>query len=208
MTTRVSDVPERELAASPLHGNEGLDDREDTPSVGGGLDSRGLVDGVFASPARWDASDADCLVVCCSDHRFRPHSIEFLKACGYTDLHVISFPSGVAILHSLVASIGFLSKAADLMIAKAIEVTGVREIVCIAHEDCGGYKAGRVELIGKITRRLSGRSIEEIQQEHLAKSAKALSRSFRDVRVRAFFADLVEGESGAKTVVFREVRFR
>ncbi len=94
------------------------------------------------------------------------------------------------------------------MIAKALELTGVQEVVCIAHEDCGGYKAGRINLVGKITRKLSGRSIEEIQQVHLAKSARALSRSFRDVKVRAFFADLVDGDSGAKTVVFREVRFR
>jgi len=149
-------------------------------------------------------AESDCLVICCSDHRFQQQNIEFLRALGYRSPEVLQFPSGVSLAHSMVASVNFLSKAVEKLIDKAVELTGVDTVVCIAHEDCGGYKAGRVRLIGKLTQRMSGKSVEEIQHDHLVDAVSFLQRYLRKVRVRAFFADIVDGEGGPR-VSYREV---
>ena len=188
-------------ARDRLHELEG---EKDVVSIGPASPSL-APSGEFTSMMVFEDSEADCLVICCSDHDFRQQNIEFLEACGYKRPHVISIPSGVAVVHSMVASINFLSKAAERLIAKAVESTGVSEAICIAHENCGGYKVGQVDLIGKLARRLAGKPMEEIQKEHVAKAARALSRSFRKVKVRAFFADIVAGENGSKHVRYSEV---
>lgn len=160
----------------------------------------------FISSVSFEDVDASCLVICCSDHRFRRQTIEFLRRLGYDYPHVISLPGSVAVIHSLAAAIGFLSKAVNRLVDKAVELTGVTEIICIAHEDCGGYKAGRVKLIGKFSRRLAGGSIQEIQLEHLEKAARSIELS-TGVNVRTFFAGIVDsGEN--RRVLFKEIQRR
>ncbi len=148
----------------------------------------------FTSTIPMESGEADCLVVMCSDHRFRRQALEFVHSLGYEQPHVLSLPGGVAIMHSMVAAIGFLSKAAGRLVAKAVELTGVRDVLCIAHEDCGGYRAGKVELVGRVTRRLAGSSLQEIQRDHLIKAARTIHFSLDGVNVRTFYADVVGDE--------------
>jgi carbonic anhydrase len=157
----------------------------------------------FTSAAPYVEDEADCLVIWCSDHRFRRQNLELLRQLGFERPYVLSLPGGVAVVHSMVAAMGFLSKAATRMIEKAVELTGADEIICIGHEECGAYQAGKVPFVGKISRRLSGKSIEEIQQEHLAKAARKLEVAIGGVGVRTFYAS-IEGE-GERRVVFSEV---
>ena len=154
-----------------------------------------LAEGGFTSTIAWENEQADCLVVMCSDHRFRRQALEFVQSLGYQNPHVLSLPGGVAIMHSMVAAIGFLSKAAGRLVAKALELTGARDVICIAHEDCGAYKAGKVELVGKVTRRLAGSSLQEIQRDHLLKAARTIQFSLDGVNVRTFYADVVGEDS-------------
>lgn len=163
------------------------------------LDSTG-----FASTIPWEDQTADCLVICCSDHRFRSQNIEFIKRLGYRCPHVISLPSGVGIAHGRAAASEFLPKAVKRLLAKAAELTGASDLICIAHEDCGGYRSGRVKLIGKVSRRLTHKSIGEIQREHLQAAARSIRHSLPDTNVRTFYAELFE-EGGETRVRYKEI---
>ena len=161
----------------------------------------------FTSTIPFEDKNADCLGIWCSDQRFRRQNIEFIRALGYQHPYVISLPSGVAVAHSMVAAINFLSKAFHRLLAKAVELTDVTDIVCIAHEDCGGYKAGRVKLIGQISRRLTGKSTREIQCAHLAQASRDIALSMDVVNVRAFYAN-VHTEGKDHHVHYKEVPFQ
>jgi len=161
-------------------------------------------DGGYTSPVAWENHGADCVVITCSDQRFREPTLDFLKHMGYENPQVLAVPSGVAIAHSLTAFLGFLSKAMSMLLSKAIEVTGATELICVAHEDCGGYRAGNVKLIGDITRRLRGKSIREIQMMHLEKAARDLRYTLSGVDLRLFYADVIDTPQGQR-VNFSEV---
>ena len=104
----------------------------------------------------------------------------------------------------LIATFGFLSKAVDRLLEKAVRHTGVTDIVCIAHEDCGGYKAEHVKLVDTAFRRAAGDSIRDLQIDHLRKAARRLQLGLRGTRVRAFYADVTEAAS-QQHVRFTEV---
>jgi hypothetical protein len=147
---------------------------------------------------------ADCVVICCSDHRFREPSLELVRRLGFSHPHMIQIPGGVAISLPLIAAVGFLSKAVDKLMEKAIRHTGVNDVICIAHEDCGGYKAENVKLIDTVVRKATGESVRDMQIEHLRKACRRLQLGLRGMTVRAFFADVVE-EGPSPHVSFREV---
>ena len=161
----------------------------------------------FVSPTEWADNEPDCLVVSCSDHRFEEQTRELAHHLGFTRPHTIQLPSGPALTLTLVASFGFLSKAMDKIVEKAVEMkqATAKEIICVAHHDCGGYKMiGKVSLLAFATRRLTGRSIYDLQREHLAKAARQIARATH-MPVRAFFADVVD-EADGKRVRFTEVK--
>jgi carbonic anhydrase len=161
----------------------------------------------FVSPTRWVDDEPDCLVISCSDHRFEEQTRELAHHLGFARPHTIQMPSGPALALTLVASLGFLSKAMDKIVEKAVEMkqATAKEIICIGHQDCGGYKGiGKVPLLSFAARRLTGRSVHDLQREHLAKVARQIARS-TGMPVRAFFADVVDGADG-KRVRFTEVK--
>jgi carbonic anhydrase len=160
--------------------------------------------GQYTTSLPWEDVAADCLVITCSDHRFRKHVGELVEALGYKTPHVLSFPSGIAITHPLVSALGFLSKAIDKLVEKAISVTGAKEVVCIAHEDCGVYGADKIKLVDMAARHLRGKSIRDIQLDHVMRSTKRLQAALRRSSVRAFYAD-VEKNGSAQKVTFKPI---
>ena len=70
---------------------------------------------------------------------------------------------------------------------KWVELTEVTTVICIGHENCGGYRAGRTSIVQAVSRRFSHKSVRELQLDHLQKSDRTISRQLgRDVSVRFF----------------------
>ena len=51
----------------------------------------------FQSPVPWQDSEADCLVIACSDHRFTEHIDAFVRHLGFQHAHCIRFPGGIVV---------------------------------------------------------------------------------------------------------------
>ena len=84
-----------------------------------------------------------------------------------------------------------------LLLKKAIDLTGAETVICIGHEDCGGYKAGKYQIVQAVSRRLAGKPVRDIQHDHLRKAGKTISRQFGgNVEVRVFYADVVQERKG------------
>ena len=161
----------------------------------------------FVSSVNWENTSADCVVICCSDPRFEKQNENFVQTLGFSQPHFIQIPSGLAVFTALVAVSGFLHKGMQLLLKKAIELTEVKTVICIGHEDCGGYRAGRTNIVQTVSRRFSHRSVRELQLDHLQKSGRTVSRQLgRDVSVRVFYADVVNLE-GVQRVKYTELEF-
>ncbi len=156
----------------------------------------------FTSSVPFQDDEPDCLVIACSDHRFREQVREFLAGIGLRRPHLITVPGGVLLSSPLLSAVPYLSKTLDHIVERIIETKGLHEIVCIGHEDCGVYKAGKNKLVDLAVHRLAGRSMTELHLEHLSKTARRLRQTLPRVRVRAFLAEVVP--AGAE----RQVRFR
>jgi hypothetical protein len=151
----------------------------------------------YTATIPWTDTPADCVVVCCSDPRFEKQNEEFVKSQGFSQPHFMQIPSGVAVFASLVAAAGFLHKGMGLLLKKAIDLTGVDTVVCIGHEDCGGYKAGKYEIVQAVTKRLAAKPIREIQHDHLEKAGRTISRRLGgNIEVRVYYADVVRASDG------------
>lgn len=163
----------------------------------------------FTSSIPWGDFPADSVVISCSDHRFRKQTDEFLEHFGYKTPHVIKFPAGPALLHPLTAVLGVFTKAVDQLLEKAIAAakphgsTEPIDVMCVSHEHCAAYKAGGVKLVDLASRHLTGKSVKDLQIEHLKKTAKRVSSTFGNVRVRAYMAEVVDD----KLVHFKRVEF-
>jgi hypothetical protein len=165
------------------------------PPAGGDLHGRG-----FTSSVEYRDRPADCVVIACSDQRFRLQTLELVRHLGFSNPQLIQIPGGLVVSLPLLAASGFLSKAVDRIVEKALEVSGVETVICVAHEDCGGYRAENVRFLDTAVRRLTGGSIRETQITHLRKAARRLQLGLRQTTVRAFFADVAEPR-----VTFREI---
>lgn len=164
----------------------------------------------FVSTVDWEDASADCVAITCSDHRFRRHTEEFLDHLGYKLPHIISFPAGPALLNPMVASLGVFTKTVEHLLEKAISVARGHglddniDLILVGHEMCAAYKAGGVKLLDFGVRQLTGKSVAELQAEHLKKTARRIAGTFRKVEVKVFFAEMVAGE---KKVIFRNIEF-
>jgi len=167
-----------------------------SPVDHGPLTEQQVLEG-YTSPTPWKNDEADCVVICCSDQCFTKQSEDFIDALGYSHPYFLQIPSGVAVFASLVAAANFLHKGMGLLLKKAIDLTGAETVICIGHEDCGGYKAGKYQIVQAVSRRLAGKPVREIQHEHLRKAGKTISRQFGgNVEVRVFYADVVQVQEG------------
>lgn len=164
----------------------------------------------FVSTIGWEDSSADAIAITCSDHRFRRHTDELLTHLGYKMPHIIEFPAGPALLNPMVASLNFFTKTAEHLLEKAIVAARGHgsddniDLILVGHEMCSAYKAGGVKLLDFGIRKLTGKSVAELQVEHLKKVARRIAGTFRKVEVGAFFAEVVARE---KKVIFRNIEF-
>jgi carbonic anhydrase len=158
----------------------------------------------FTSELAWQDGPPDCLVVCCSDHRFERQVRDLVLHLNFKQPHILQFPSGAVLTLPLTSAFNFVSKAVDKIVERVVEMKQVREIILVGHHDCGAYKAERIPLIAAAVKRLSGKSVHDLQRDHLAQAARRIHLGIRGVRVRAFFADVV-GEGDRQRVRFVEV---
>lgn len=162
--------------------------------------------GPFVSAAKWTDGEPDCLVICCSDHRFEQQTRDLARHLGFSAPHVIQLPSGPALTLPLVSSFGFLSKAADKILEMTAEMKHAKTVICVAHSGCGAYKAiGENRLLSVAVRRITGHSIRDLQREHLVKAARRIKSVTKAATVRAFFADVVGADGDEKKVKFTEI---
>ena len=194
-----------ELPPSPAGDAEPEKETTKPPgAVAGALTEREIEQG-YTSRIPWADTPADCVVVCCSDPRFEKQNEDFVRALGFSQPHFMQIPSGVAVFASLVAAAGFLHKGMGLLLKKAIDLTGVDTVICIGHEDCGGYRAGKYDIVQAVSKRLARKPVREIQHDHLRKAGKTISRQLGDaVEIRVFYADLVQ-RRGADNVNYVHV---
>ena len=195
----------RQTRTSPRRSVEETPPTETAPEVTTVSETE-LAERGYTSQVPWNNVAADVVVICCSDQRFGQQNRDFLRTLGYTSPHFIQIPSGLAVFHGLAAVTGFLPKAMGLLLDKAVDLTGVTDVICIAHHDCGAYKAGKVEVLSKLTRRLSGWDLKDVQRKHIQSAGRSLqTRLGSDTNVRAFYADILGEEGSEQQVHFSEV---
>jgi hypothetical protein len=174
----------------------------DTPNAAAPAPEPGA-DG-FVSDIPWQDDRPDCLVVCCSDHRFEAQTRDMVRHLNFSRPHVLQIPSGAALTLPLASAFNFLSKALDKIIERVVEMKQIREVILVGHQDCGAYKTERVPLIDTMVKRLTGKSVLDLQREHLGQAARRIKTGIRDVNVRTFFADVV-GDGAERRVRFVEI---
>jgi carbonic anhydrase len=158
----------------------------------------------FTSKIPWHNAEPDCLVVCCSDHRFEQQTRDLAHHLNFKNPHVLQMPSGAALTLPLATAINFLSKATDRIIERIVEMKHPKDVIIVGHHDCGAYKVERVSLISTVIKQFTGKTIHDLQCEHLAQAARRLRLGLRGVQVRAFFANVVT-EGNESRVRFEEV---
>ena len=155
----------------------------------------------------WVDDAPDCLVICCSDHRFERQTRELAQHLNFSRPHVVQVPSGAALSLPLVTAFGFISKAVDKIIERVIEMKKISDVILVGHQDCGAYKREKIPLVTSVVHRVTGKSVEELQRDHLRQAARRLHIAMRQVRVRSFLADVVT-EEGEQRVRFTEIPVR
>jgi len=138
----------------------------------------------FRSWATWKDEFSGNLAVFCSDERFVAATLEFLRRhldIDRCDLMVVA--GGPAFIPQNEAA---LMERLDLLI-KAHEI---KQVIIVAHEDCGYYKHRH--------RELQPEALERKQRDDLLAARKMLQA--KGIQARAFFAFVEDGD-----IVFEEV---
>ena len=133
----------------------------------------------FESTMPWPQPATDALVVHCSDHRFQAHFDDFLRS----GLHLATFdrlviPGGPQFL---LAPLPKFEWAGRRWLNFLVKHHGIRQLILLAHEDCGWYKDLSV---GSITIPL----LKEHQITDLRKMPAILRELAPSVSVRLFYA--------------------
>lgn len=157
----------------------------------------------FASSVPYGGQWGDTLAIYCSDPRFRQQTLEFLQVhLGLHDPAVITIPAGVAPLLPLVGLAHKLAKGwLDVLIRKHRPA----RIVCVAHEDCAGYKHGKNPILNFALEQVTGGDAADLQRKHLLQARGTLRTWFPGVAVEAYYAAVKEDSAGVRQVVFTPV---
>ena len=210
----VADLPLEEVKGQPTEPEEGSEPRQSPQTApesatATSRENAAVIEvgrGQFLTTIPFHAGEVDCLVFSCSDHRYRFHFEALVAGLGYENPHFIAIPGGATLIHPLVAHFGHVSRGIeDLLLTVAGRFTG-KPMIIIEHDDCGIYDEHRYGLAGKLVARATGKSIAQMQKENLRKVARRL-RHLHKTEIRAFFAQVVDGEDGQQHVRFEEVTF-
>ena len=162
--------------------------------------------GQFLTTIPFHDGEVDCLVFSCSDHRYRFHFEALVAGLGYEDPHFIAIPGGATLIHPLVAHLGHVARGIEDLLLTVAGRFSRKPMIIIEHDDCGIYDEDRYGLAGKLVTRATGKSIAQMQKENLRKVARRL-RHLHKTEIRAFFAQVVDGDDGQQHVRFEEVTF-
>ena len=136
----------------------------------------------FQSSTKLNNAHTDVLVVHCSDHRFQTGLHEFLNDAlrlnGNYDLLVL--PGGPQCL-TLVEYLPKLSWALTKWLRFLVEGHELKQMVLIAHQDCGWYKQLPFHLFGSSDPRRH-------QEDDLRRVKHAMAKDFPHVRVDLYYA--------------------
>jgi hypothetical protein len=136
----------------------------------------------------WSEEKTETLIIHCSDHRFQTHIDEFIREeLKRKSFDRLVFPGGPQFL---LAST-FLPKfewAGKRWVKYLIKQHGIKEVICIAHENCGWY---RNVTIGY----LSFTVLKDRQIEDLRKARHVLREMFPEIKVGLFYAHLRENKN-------------
>jgi hypothetical protein len=136
----------------------------------------------FQSSTKLNDTHTDVLVVHCSDHRFQAGLHEFLndglRLNGNYDLLVL--PGGPQCL-TLVEYLPKLSWALTKWLRFLVDGHELKQVVLIAHQDCGWYKQLPFHLFGSSDPRRH-------QEDDLRRVKHAMAKDFPHVRVDLYYA--------------------
>ncbi len=139
----------------------------------------------FRSGVLWKDEFTGNFAIFCSDERFVSATLEFLKRhLGIDSCDLMVVAGGPAFIPNSETA---LMDRLDLL----IEAHKVKQVILIAHDDCGYYQ--------HFHKGLPSHTLKEKQREDLQTALIELQS--RGIKVRAFFAFVDNGE-----VVFEEVK--
>ena len=138
---------------------------------------------MYQSRCEWREARSPTLVIACADGRWRDHIEDFatngLKIdSGYDLLMVPGGAEPLALANVIPKDFSFLRRRLEMLVT----AHGIRQIILIAHENCGWYRQRR---IGPATIDLKARQLADLRQ-----ARAQLSDWFDDVRVDSYFARL------------------
>lgn len=135
----------------------------------------------YESKQPWSDGKTETLVIHCSDHRFQAHMDEFVReGLKRKSFDRLVLPGGPQFL---IAS-SYLPKFewAGRRWAKYLtKQHGIKEVICIAHENCGWY---RNITVGYLSLPL----LQERQMKDLQRVRGVLEEMFPGVKVELFYA--------------------
>lgn len=146
---------------------------------------------VFRAKSAYRSDHPRALALYCSDGRFTDAVEELLRSLGHDRLDTMTLPGGPGLLNTWSAQVTDLDTVRRGS-AFLIEGHGLTDVVLLAHEGCGYYKA-----------RFSNRTPDEMrarQLHDLRVAADDLARRARGIIVHGYFA-----RPDGKTVVFDAV---
>jgi len=129
------------------------------------------------------------LALWCSDGRFTRAVEELLSSLGQPRLDTMTFPGGPALLEmtsSSLSSVENTREAASFL----IKAHHIKEVVLVAHEGCGYYRA-----------RYRYESVEAMQRRQLAdlrSAARWVSGTHSGVIARCFYAGITTTPDGPR----------
>lgn len=145
----------------------------------------------FQAKDHYDPSHPTALALWCSDGRFTRAVEELLSSLGQPRLDTMTFPGGPALLEmssSSLTSVDNTREAASFL----IKAHAIKEVVLVAHEGCGYYRA-----------RYKYESPEAMQRRQLAdlrSAARWVSGTHSGVVARCFFASVATTPHGPRVL--------
>ena len=134
----------------------------------------------YATTLPWNDEATETLVIHCGDHRFQAHIDEFVReGLKRKSFDRLALPGGPQFLiaGSYLPKFEWAGRRWAKYLAKQ---HGIREIICLAHENCGWY---RNITVGNVTLPL----LKERQISDLKKAREVLQGMFGGIKVELYY---------------------
>ena len=143
----------------------------------------------FQAQAQFDPQHPAALALWCSDGRFTGAVEELLTSLGQPRLDTMTLPGGPALLETTSSSLTGVDIAREAA-SFLIKAHAIKEVVLVAHEGCGYYRARyRYE---------SPEAMHRRQLADLRSAARWVSGTHSGVIARCFFAAVTATEHGPR----------